>query len=46
MDRQTVHLQLDKELWKNVGLQSIKEDTTRREIVTKALKQYLDKEND
>lgn len=36
-------MDLPKELWKRVGVQAINEDVQKREIVIKALEQYLNK---
>lgn len=42
MSRQAIHIQLDRELWKQVGIESAKKDITRRDLVTEALKQYIE----
>lgn len=40
---QRVNMDLPKELWKKVGVQAINEDIDKREIVIKALEEYLNK---
>jgi len=40
---QRVNMDLPKELWKSVGVQAAKEDIQKREIVIKALEQYLNR---
>lgn len=46
MGRQAIHIQLDKELWKRVGIESAKQDMTRRDLVAKALNEYMSKDNE
>ena len=41
MSVQRITLDIDKELWRKVGILAATEGTTRREIVTKALKLLL-----
>jgi metal-responsive CopG/Arc/MetJ family transcriptional regulator len=40
---QRVNIDLPKELWKKVGVQAAIEDIQKREIVIKALEQYLNR---
>jgi metal-responsive CopG/Arc/MetJ family transcriptional regulator len=40
---QRVNMDLPKELWKKVSIQSAIEGIQKREVVIKALKQYLNK---
>lgn len=36
-----INLSVDVDLWKKVGIHASKNDTTKKDIVDKALKQYL-----
>ena len=40
---QRVNMDLPKDLWKRVGVQAATEDIQKREIVIKALEQYLNR---
>jgi len=40
---QRVNIDLPKELWKKIGIQAINEDVQKREIVIKALEEYLNR---
>ena len=40
---QRVNVDIPKELWRKVGIQAAIEDIDKREIVIKALEQYLNK---
>ena len=40
---QRVNMDIPKELWKKVGIQAATEDLDKRELVIKALEQYLNK---
>lgn len=40
---QRINIDLPKELWKMVGIQAAMEDIQKREIVIKALEQYLNR---
>jgi len=42
---QRITMNIDKDIWMEVGFQSIKEGTSRRAIVEKAIDQYI-KENE
>lgn len=43
MTYQRVNIDVNKNLWKQVGIEAIKNDVTRREIVEVALKEYLNR---
>lgn len=43
-EKQRVNMDLDKELWKKVGIQAAIEGITKKEVVEKSLENYL-KEN-
>ena len=40
-ETQRVNMDLPKELWKKVGIQSVIEGVQKRELVVKALEEYL-----
>ena len=40
-DTQRVNIDVDRDLWKRVGVRAIEEDTEKRRIVDKALRLYL-----
>jgi len=42
-ETQRVNMDLPKELWKKVGIQAVVEDVQKRELVVKALEEYLTK---
>ena len=44
MGVQRITLDIDRSLWKQVGIEAAKNDTTRRGVVEVALKEMLDKE--
>ena len=41
MERQRINMDLDKRLWEQVGIMAIKQDINKRELVEKALKEYI-----
>ena len=41
MEKQRVNMDLDKDLWKLVGIKAIKSGIQKKEIVEKALENYL-----
>ncbi len=45
-ERQRVNMDIDKKLWKKVGIRAIKEETEKRLLVEKALEEYLRKRED
>lgn len=45
MKEQRINMDVDKELWKEVSIKAIKEGITKKELVTKALTEYLAKKN-
>lgn len=38
-----INMDIDKNLWKEVGIKAIKEGITKKDLVTKALEEYLKK---
>lgn len=43
MDKQRVNMDIDKILWKKVGIKAVELDTQKKDIVEKALKEFLEK---
>ena len=45
-ENQRINIDINTKLWKQVGIQAIKEDITKRELVEKALRKYLEKDHE
>lgn len=43
MKEQRINMDIDKELWKAVGIRAIEKGITKKELVTIAIQEYLDK---
>ncbi|WP_172369552.1 hypothetical protein [Sporosarcina jiandibaonis] len=43
MSKQRVNMDLDKELWKQVGITAIELGIQKREVVEKSLKEFIEK---
>ena len=41
MENQIVNISINRELWKEVGVKAVIEDKDKKEIVDKALREYL-----
>ena len=41
MKEQRINMDINRELWKRVGIQAIKEGLTKKDLVEKALEKYL-----
>lgn len=44
-ERQRVNIELDPELWKQVGIKAIEMGLTKRELTEKALREFIRKED-
>ena len=42
MENQIVNISIDRELWKEVSIRAVIEDKDKKEIVDKALREYLE----
>lgn len=42
MENQIVNISINRELWKQIGVKAVIEDKDKKEIVDKALREYLE----
>ena len=43
LEKQRINIDIDKTLWKKVGIKAVENDMKKREVVERALSEYIEK---